>query len=170
MIKIQKSTLHIIITTVAIGMIVTSGILQYFIIIPSDHKISEYRQAIVDNQTLIRDLWNSFSINENKVNAALTISALTTKDNSEAQKVRDYYLLAFSSLSRNAQIQDIIKAMDKERNDTIDYINRIYAKQSDIQEEIAVLDMSKKRLADVAFFLQMISLMLVIIKKDIPNE
>ncbi len=166
----DKTTLHISITIIAIGMIVTSGILQYFIIIPSDHKISEYRQAIADNQTLIKDLWGSFSINENKVNAALTISALTTKENSEAQKVRDYYLLAFPSLNKNAPISEIIQAMDKERNDTIEYINRLYAKQTDIQTEIATLDMSKKRLADVAFFLQMLSLMLVIIKKDIPNE
>lgn len=149
-------------------MMVSSALISYFLTRQNDLQISVLNMEMQNKQTLIRDIWNNVGKRESKADIAILILMLANKDNKDIPELKEYYLSEFTELKNDATVLDILKAVDHEKKANIEYINDLYLEEVVIQNKISNLEQSNKLYSNVAFFLQILGLLLVIVKKDIP--
>lgn len=149
-------------------MILSSGVMNYYWVIPLDKQIAKDRQEISAKQALIKDVWENITYKESKADVAILILALAKEDKDNAQKISAYYL-SLLNLPQDLALIEVVKALENEKKNKVDYINRLYDEQVKLSSQILSLETAKKHYADIAFFLQILSLILIIIKKDMPD-
>ena len=166
--KKSKNFFGVFILFFAIAMMVSSALISYFLTRQNDLQISVLNMEMQNKQTLIRDIWNNVGKRESKADIAILILMLANKDNKDIPELKEYYLSEFTELKNDATVLDILKAVDHEKKANIEYINDLYLEEVVIQNKISNLEQSNKLYSNVAFFLQILGLLLVIVKKDIP--
>ena len=153
----------------AITLMISSALISYFLVKESNAEILILKNEVQAKQSLIRDVWNNTIRKNNKVDVALLASLLGDKNNNDLAKIRDYYLSSLSDLAKNADITEILKAAEQQQNTAIEFINDLYIEQTGIQNKVSKLERESKLYSDIAFFLQILSLILIVLNRDIPS-
>lgn len=167
--KESKSKLRKIILLFAIAMMITSALMSYFFVRKNESIIDLLKIEMQTKQMLIRDIWANIGQMENKANnVAILISILAKEETTETKKLLNYYLSAFPDIKNNANIFNILEIIDQDKKANIENINNLYLEQSNIQATIIALERSNKFYSDLAFFLQILSLVMIIFIKDFP--
>ena len=63
----------------------------------------------------------------------------------------------------------IVKVIKKETQHNGEYIDNLYLEQVAIQNKFNAIEASNKLYSEIAFFLQILSLVLIILRKDFPE-
>ncbi len=155
-----------IILFTAVLMMIASALISYFIVKQNEPKITLLKIEIQSKQALIRDIWTNIGQTDAKANSAVLISVLVDHKNEAVLKLLDYYLSGFPNLKENTNVFEILKALDQDKKNNIDIINNLYIEQENLQNKITELESLNKFYSDIAFFLQILSLVIIILKKD----
>lgn len=143
----------------AIAMMVSSALISYFFVRQNEPLILALKNEVSDKQNFIRDTWNELNQKDRMVDTAIIISL--SKD---AGEIKKQYLAELGS----ENITDILTAAKKEKATKIEAMDNLYLEQVTLQNKISDLEMLNKRYSDIAFFLQIFGLVLIILKKEIP--
>jgi len=162
------SKLSTLVTIFALLLIISSALLSYFLVSKNQQEISILQQGVVAKQNLIRDIWSNIGQIQNKIDTALIVSILADKDNTNAQQLKTNYLSIFHDLDENANFDQIISHVSQNKNKSLEYIDNVYIEQLQLLQDINEMESSNRLYSDLAFFLQTIGLVLLILRKDIP--
>lgn len=152
----------------AITMMVGSALISYFLTRQNDLQISSLNMEMENKQNLIRDVWNNIGKKESRADIAVLVLMFSDRENKDIAELREYYLSEFSVNKTNATVLDILKTVADEKKSGIEYINDLYFEETVIKNKISNIEQSNKLYSNIAFFLQIFSLLLVIVKKDMP--
>ncbi len=158
-----------IIIFASIVLMLSSALTSYFLVRSNEPIIAELKTDFQDKQTLIRDVWNNTSNNETKANIAILLSTLADTNKPNITKLIDNYLANFKQLNHNNSAFEILEAVKTENQNNIEYIDNLYLEQTSIQNKINSIERSNKLYSDIAFFLQILSLTLIILEKTTPS-
>jgi hypothetical protein len=81
--------------------------------------------------------------------------------------IKNHYLKKFPELNANASAFDILNAVEQETAKNIETINSLYIDQIAMQNKINSIEQSNSIYSNIAFFLQGLGLLLIILKRDI---
>lgn len=162
-----SATYSRLILFIAITMMVVSALISYFLVMRNNPTLAMLKMQAQDKQALIRDVWNNIGRKESVANTLILLTVLSNKDNSEAVKVKQHYLEEFPEVPKNAGALAMLTAVERAKTSDIDYINTIYLEQTTLQNNIAEIERHQKQYADIAFFLQILSLVLIIVRRDV---
>lgn len=150
-------------------MMVSSAMISYFFVRQNEPRIASLRMEAQSKQALIRDVWNTIVKKESRADIATLLSTLPVKDGTDIQAIKRNYLIDFPELTETSSAVDIIKAAKKETMKSGEYIDNLYLEQVTVQNKISEIESKNKLYSDIAFFLQILSLVLIILKKDSPE-
>ncbi|HDR0610967.1 TPA: hypothetical protein PWL52_002884, partial [Legionella pneumophila] len=103
---------------------------------------------------------------ETRADIAILLSVLPVKDEVEVQAIKKDYLRDFSELTGTSSTADIVKEVKKEIERYGEYIDNLYLDQVTIQNKATAIEGSNKLYSEIAFFLQIFSVVLIILRKD----
>jgi hypothetical protein len=154
----------------ALSMMVSSATISYFFVRYNEPFIASLRLEAQSKQALIRDVWNNIIKKESRADIAILLSILPVKPRTDLQVVKRNYLLDFAELSEKSTAEEIIKAVKNESKQSGEYIDNLYLEQIKVQNKIAEIEAKNKLYSDIAFFLQILSLVLIILRKDFLEQ
>lgn len=154
---------------IALSMMVSSAMISYFFVRQNEPWIASLRMEAQNKQALIRDVWNTIVKSESRADIAILLSVLPLKDGTDIQAIKKKYLVDFPELTETSNALDIIKAAKNETTQSGEYIDNLYLEQVTIQNKISEIESKNKLYSDIAFFLQILSLVLIILRKDLPE-
>lgn len=140
---------------IAIFMMVSSAAISYFLVRANEPRIDELRLEIQSKQISGRDLWNNINKRESKLDIAIIISLLDKKNLHK-------YVPEFESKNIDLSLKDF----GIFRQSNIDRINKLYMEEKALEAKILELKRESKIYSDIAFFLQIFGLIIIILKKD----
>lgn len=158
-----------IVLFLALAMMVSSAIISYFFVRQNELLIASLRMEAQNKQALIKDVWNNIVKKESRADLAILLSVLPVKDELEIQTIKKNYLTDFSELTETSSALDIVKVIKKETQHNGEYIDNLYLEQVAIQNKFNAIEASNKLYSEIAFFLQILSLVLIILRKDFPE-
>ena len=164
--KLLKTKLNNFVLFFAIAMIVCSAIISYFFVRQNEPIIASLKIEIQNKQSYIRDIWNNIGQTENKANIIILMSTLTKNKTEETTKLLDYYLSSFTGLKSTANPFEILDEVAKEKQTNIKNINNLYLEEESIQSNITNLERENKLYSDIAFFLQILGLVIIMAKRE----
>ncbi|HAT8111892.1 TPA: hypothetical protein JA346_07560 [Legionella pneumophila] len=150
----------------ALSMMVSSAVISYFFIRQNELLISSLKMQAQNKQILIKDVWNNIVKKETRADIAILLSVLPVKDEVEVQAIKKDYLRDFSELTGTSSTADIVKEVKKEIERYGEYIDNLYLDQVTIQNKATAIEGSNKLYSEIAFFLQIFSVVLIILRKD----
>ncbi len=156
----------ILIVIFAIVMMLSSALVSYFLVMKNEPILASLKMEIENKQVLIRDIWNNINNQENKADTLVIISLLANNNNTAAQ-IKDFYLKEFPELNPNANILDMLTTVAEKKAADIETINNLYIEQTAAQHNVAKIEQANKSYSSIAFFLQGLGLLLIILKRDI---
>ncbi len=155
---------------IAIIMMVGSGILGHYIISHNEKEIRSLQQDTERIDRIINEQWQDTARFERNTSYAVIISMLTRmekgSDKWKLEALRDdffHYLLPGKS-GRTADLNSLkklIKEAAEEREDAIDMVNDLYIDRSDMVMRISALEEDNRFFISLAFFMQLLGLVLV---------
>ena len=77
-----------------------------------------------------------------------------------------YYLKNFSELTVKSNIKKVIEYAKTESENDIEYINNLYLSQVKNKNTLENLEEKNKNFSDIAFFLQFLGVILILLIKD----
>lgn len=160
--------MHWIILT-AIVMMVSSALISYFLVRRHEPIILELKNKMQDKQALIRDVWSTINRQENRADISILLSLLKAHNSEEVNEIKKLYLVGFSGLNSQSNAIEIATAVILEREQSIKRIDSLYLEELEIQEKISEMERKNKIYSDIAFFMQILSLVIIIARKDIPE-
>lgn len=158
-----------IIIFASIVLMLSSALTSYFLVRRNEPIIADLKADLQDKQTLIRDVWNNTANNETKANIAILLSTLADTSKPSITMLIDNYLANFKKLNHHNSPFEILEAVKSENQNNIEYIDNLYLEQTTIQNKINSIERSNKLYSDIAFFLQILSLTLIILEKTTPS-
>lgn len=161
----KRRTIGLTISILAIFFILLSGFISFFIVRQNDPIISSLRMDVLSKQDLIKDIWNNVLRMESRIDTAILIEIME-KEFDHKILLKSRYLSEFGNLTVDSGVQDILLALEREKQIKIDHINQLYLEQANIQNKITSLENTNKKYSELAFLLQLITLVLLVIKKD----
>lgn len=153
----------------ALSMMVSSAMISYFFVRQNEPRITSLRMEAQSKQALIKDVWNTIVKKESRADIAILLSTLSVKEGTNIQAIKRNYLVDFPELTETTSAEDIIKSVKKETTKSGEYIDNLYLEQVTLQNKIAEIEGSNKLYSDIAFFLQILSLVLIILRRDFPE-
>lgn len=150
-------------------MMVSSAMISYFFVRQNEPKIALLRNEAQSKQALIRDVWNNIVKKESRADMAILLSTLPMREGVDIQALKRNYLLDFPELTETSSVRDIIQSVKQETARNGEYIDNLYLEQAAIQNKISEIESKNKLYSDIAFFLQILSLVLIILRKDLPE-
>jgi hypothetical protein len=145
---------------------VVSALLNYAYVLSSDHDVSRLKMDVQNNQALIRDVWNSVLRREAKVDVVVLLKLLQTVNKPETAEIINHYLKEYSEIPNKGNAVQILLASDKSKANDLDYIDSLYLEQVKNQVVIDRIESEKKIYVSIAFFMQIFSLLLIIVRRD----
>jgi hypothetical protein len=97
---------------------------------------------------------------------AVLLSFLTEANDQKASALKNYYLRYFPDIKKHASPIKITSGVEKDLEETSEYINKIYLEQTQLQQDLSQMERQAKFYADLAFFMQILSLILILLRKD----
>lgn len=164
---ISSKFLNKLVLFIALSMMVSSAMISYFFVRQNEPQINFLRTEVQAKQALIRDVWNNIVKKESRADIAILLSVLTVRDGTNIQAIKRNYLIDFPELNEQSSTEDIIKEVKKETMRNGEYIDNLYLEQAAIQDKISRIEHSSKLFSDAAFFLQILSLILIILRRDL---
>lgn len=161
----NKTGLYIVIF--AIIMMVSAALISYFLVKKNEPQLMSLKMDVENKQFLIKNIWDDISKKENRADTLILIETFATKDNATAAEIKNRYLEDFPNIPTNASVIEILDAVDKEKSTSVENINNLYLEQITAQRKISNIEQSNKLYANLAFFLQGLGLLLIILKRDI---
>lgn len=158
-----------LVLVLALSMMVSSAMISYFFVRQNEPRLASLRIEAQNKQALIRDVWNNIVTKESRADIAILLSVLPLKDGADIQAIKRNYLFDFPELTETSSALDIIKAAKKETTQSGEYIDNLYLEQVTVQNKISEIESKNKLYSDIAFFLQILSLVLIILRKDLPE-
>lgn len=162
--RLKKLLSHFILFF-AITMMIGSALISYFLTRQNDLQIASLNMQMQDKQNLTRDIWSNIGKKESRADIAVLVLLFSNKENKDIAELKKHYLSEFSVDETNANVLDILKTVADEKNASIEFINDLYFEESIIKNKISNIEQSNKLYSNIAFFLQLFSLLLVVIKK-----
>jgi hypothetical protein len=166
--KLLKLSLNNKAILIAIVMMVSSAAISYFYVLQNEPLIDSLKVDMQNKQSYIRDIWTNSAQVENKADIAILISLMTKNETKESKQLIDHFLSAIPNLKDKSDLFEILRAIELEKKISIENINNLYIQKEKIENKIFSLEKKNKLYSDIAFFLQMLSLVIIIIKDDIP--
>ncbi len=164
--RTTKILLRKIILTIAIIMMASSALLNYFYVLSNDPKVSALKMSVQDKQSLVRDVWNNVVRRENKIDIIFLLKLLQNKNYNETAEVIYHYLNDYPEIPKNATIIEILSALDNSKKSDLNTIDNLYFEQVTMQNKISELETEQKKYANIAFFMQIFSLLLIVVRRD----
>jgi len=163
MLKIPYINLRKVSIILSLAMMIFSALLSYFVVKTNEPEIHALKLEIQKNKNLIRDIWGNLNRRENKIDMVILLSIINNKKSLEAMR---YYLENFSELTVKSNIKKVIDYAKTESENDIEHINNLYLNQIQSQDELEKLEKENKNFSDIAFFLQFLGVLLIILIKD----
>lgn len=150
----------------ALIVVVSSSLISYFFVRNNELQIASLSAELQMSEPIIRDIWANVVEKENKVNVVVLLSTLSeNQNNNKIKPLIDYYLSAMS-LSKNSRDNlAILKVLEQEKKEAIESINTVYLERAKIKNEISHIEKENKLYANIAFILQLLSLIFLIVEK-----
>jgi hypothetical protein len=158
-----------LLTIMAIAMMLCSSLISFFVVQQDDRHISDLKREAEKAEQDIRATWDTMLARERRADMAVIVSLLADNASPAAGELKAYYRARAGIEKQGAPLMDVLKASDGERDRSVDAINTVYEKHLDMQGEITRLEERNKLIANLAFFLQLVSLVLVILTREMPG-
>lgn len=165
-----KKSLTRFILYFAIFMMILSAWLNYFYVLRLNPEIAGYKMSVEDKRNLIRDIWNNVIRRESKIDVVILLKLLQSQNNEETNKVINHYLNEYSEIPKNVALSEMLLALDQSKKTDLDYVDSIYLEQVAIQNKVNELEEKQKTYVNLAFFMQILSLLLIILRRDIFED
>lgn len=155
----------------AIVLMVVSGLMSHFIVLANDRHIVQLRHSKQQAEETIRNLWENASQAERNADAAVMVALLARTEGGEAMLLRQYYMSrAGEGMEQTAQpLLDMLRRNDATHQQVVDRINDTYISVANTEGDIDTLEQHNETIAHFAFFLQLLSLMLILLTREIPH-
>lgn len=167
-VKLRK-LLSKLVLLVALAMMISSAMISYFFVRQNEPRMSALKNDAQSKQALIRDVWSNITKKENRADMAIILSAVPAKDKADIQTIKKSYLIDFPELTADSSMTEIIIAVKKDAVRNGEYIDNLYLEQAAINKQLSEIEAKNKLYSDIAFFLQILSLVLIILRKDFPE-
>jgi hypothetical protein len=166
--KKKKNIFNNSLILLGITLMIGSALISRFMVINNEPIITALQNEVITKQTLIRDIWTNVGKKEVRADMAIVLTLLSDKLNSDITEVKKNYLSDFPNLTENSTMLEIISSVSKTKEKDGEYIDNLYLEQIILQRKVTDLEQKNKSYADIALFLQILGLGIIIIKKDIP--
>lgn len=157
-----------IILICAIALMIASALVSYFLVRQNEPIITSLKTEVQSKQMLIRDIWSNTSKKESRADIAVILSVLHTMGGKDFDQIKKYYLEDFPSLTEKSTVLEVIKEASEETQRNREYINNLYLEQTSLQNKIDEMERKNKFYTDIAFFLQILSVLMIMLLKDYP--
>lgn len=157
-----------IILICAIILMIISALVSYFLVRQNEPIITSLKTEVQNKQMLIRDIWSNTSKKESRADIAVILSVLHTMGGKDFDQIKKYYLEDFPNLTEKSTVLEVIKEASEETQKNREYINNLYLEQTDLQNKIDEMERKSKFYTDIAFFLQILSVLMIMLLKDYP--
>ncbi len=154
----------------AIIMMGSSAVITYYLTKQNDTLITSLTMEMEDKQTLIKDVWNNVSVNQNKANYAIMLMLFTKQSNTDISAIKDYYLSQFTGLGKDPSIQEILQAIEQASQSNSEYINNLYFEETALKRQVADVKQKNRLYTMIAVFLQILGFVFIIIRKDMLSK
>ncbi len=151
----------------AVFMMMSSALISYFYVKKNEQHLFSLKMEEENKQFFIRDIWNNISNQENRANTMVLISILSVKENKNAVEIKNLYMKEFPTLNNDSSLLDILDAVENEKKSDIEKINSLYLEQISIERQIENIERTNNLYANIAIFLQVLGLVLIMLKKEI---
>ncbi len=158
-----------LLTVAAIVLMISSALLSFFLVQENDRHLADLRRSEEKMDQAIRTLWERMSEADRTADTAVIVSLLAKDSTPETAELKRYYLERAGMTQPTASLMEVVKAADTARSRSVDGINDIYLSRIDVENEIMAREAANKRTADFAFLLQLMSLVLIILTREMPG-
>lgn len=152
---------------VAITTMLGSALISYFYVKQHDEIIASLKMQSQTQQTYIRDIWSGIGKREERSNTAIILTMLPTKDEKDVRLIKQRYLENIGTLNVHSNVMEIIDQVAKENARDAEKINDTYLEHVELQETISELEQSTKFHSNLAIFLQILSVIALLLRKEI---
>lgn len=166
--KIDKKRLKNIrfsIVIFSILLMICSAVVSYSLVRKNDDEIANLQSEIKNKQETINNLWQSSLNHEAKIDNAILISLLSKNHKKDYSKIIKHY-----TESEDDSIDGLVKSLDQVREDKeniIKLINNLYDEKIIAENEITKKSQKNKSYTIIAIFLQLLSVVLITLTRDL---
>src|SRR5271170_3358603 len=154
----------------AIALMTGSALITYFSVNEHGRQVMALRLQAQQMETKIHDTWYDAGQINRDVDAAVMVSLLAKNDGPEAQELKQHYLARLGNVMKGEKsLLTILKSAEAERQRKVDAIDDIYIEKVSLEEKINEIEERNRLFANIAFFLQIAGLALVIVTRDLPD-
>ena len=130
----------------------------------------ELKQQSQKMETLIRDDWYDSGQVYRDIDAAVIVSLLTKNASKEDEALKQEYITRLAKFANGEKsLLKILEKADEQYQNKTNAIDDIYLKQTTLEESAMALEHKNMLYANIAFLLQIIGLVLVIVTRDLPD-
>lgn len=140
--------------------------ISYTYVMDTQPHITALKAEVENKKVLIRDVWGSLARVEGQADMGVLLSLADVEDKDSLKALKEHYLKRLPGLDHTSNAQAIIAALEKQSQEKVDYINQLYLQQTQLQENVSNMERKAKFYADLAFFMQILSLILILLRKD----
>jgi positive regulator of sigma E activity len=158
-----------LLTIIAVAVMISSAVLSFFFVQENDRRIAELKRNEETMDQSIRTYWEDAAQAERNADAAVIVSLLVKDGAPEAAALKQYYLARAGVERTGAPLMDVLKAAGEARRHAVDKVNDTYISRVEVENEIMIRESANKRSANIAFLLQLIGLVLVILTREVPG-
>lgn len=156
---------------VAVLLMAFSSLLSYLCVNRGMRQIEALKQQSAKIEAFIHDEWSNIGQANRDADDAVVVSLLARGDDAESKAIRQYYRARLGkNRAGGKSLIAALKAADAQQQQRLDTINDNYLRQTVIESDIERLEKWNMFSANLAFVLQVVGLLMVIITRDMPDS
>lgn len=156
----------------AMLLMLSSAVITFFFINKNNKKISLMQQQAAELETRIRDDWYDAGQIYRNADAAIVISLLSRyQEGADVSELRGHYMHRLGYKEKNqAPPMKLLEYAEQAHRLKVDSINDAFLKKSTVESDVMELEHRNAFYVNLAFFLQILGLMLVLLNGELPED
>lgn len=151
----------------AIFLMIASALISSLLVHENERRIAAMKSEQAGLDETIRRLWDDAERMDRDVDAAVLVS-LALQSEGTHTPLKQYYLRRLHAPT-NASAVTLLQLADAERQKTIDTINDTYIRRTNMETTISQREQDNILYINVAHLLQLLSVILVILSRDMQH-
>lgn len=156
---------NLIIIWIALLLLVGSTAISNLQSKQNEAQVTILKTDIIKKEHMIREINTDISRKEYNANTVILTILLSGNQPDVVQSIKAHYLRTYPKLPADATTFDIARAIADDKESDLKKINDIYFLKDYQQEQIEEIKRANTRYVNLAFFLQIFSLVLIILFK-----
>lgn len=153
-----------LLVAIALIAMVAAGLVSFFLVKEQEAEIRALTQSNMLIENKMQSHWQTINGDETRAHTSVLVWLLTRSDKEQHAELKTFFNIEETQSSQS--LAQLLSEQVKSKQIKLDSINDLYIEKLAIQEQIIDLTQRNERYVLIAFCLQMISLVLIIITRD----